>query len=335
MRARRFDGNRSIVLAWLAMFATTLFLLFPDAYAAEKIARVGFVGPESSGATGRAIVAFWDRLREIGWIEGKNLVIEQRWAAGRIDQLPALMAEVIGRNVDVLVTYSTPGAFAARNATNTIPIVVASMGEPVASGLVDSLARPGGNLTGLSMAWGDGIPGKWLELMHETIPQLATVAVIANPENPLNRSVVKVHTAAAPTSGVKIRVIEVREPHELERAFQEARERAQAVLVLPDALTVFHRRRIVALAAKHRLPDMYALFEFMDVGGLMAYGVDQTVLFRRAAEYVDKILRGARPADLPIEQPTRFKLVLNLKTAKALGITIPQSILLRADEVIR
>jgi putative ABC transport system substrate-binding protein len=209
------------------------------------------------------------------------------------------------------------------------------MGEPVANGLVDSLARPGGNLTGLSMAWGDGIPGKWLELMHETIPQLATVAVIANPDNPLNRSVVKELAAAAPKSGMKLRVIEVREPEELERAFQQARVRAQAVLVLPDALTVYHRRRITALAAKHRLPDMYALFEFMDAGGLMAYGVDQAVLFRRAAEYVDKVLRGARPADLPIEQPTRFKLVLNMTTAKALGITIPQSILLRADEVIR
>lgn len=306
-----------------------------EAHAADKVAHIGLVSPESSGATAGAMAAFWDHLRELGWVEGKNLVIERRSAAGRIDQLPALMADVIGRNVDVLVTYSTPGAFAAKNATNTIPIVVASMGEPVASGLVDSLARPGGNLTGLSMAWGDGIPGKWLELMHETIPQLATVAVIANPDNPLNRSVVKVLTAAGPTSAVKIRIIEVREPDELERAFQEARERAQAVLVLPDALTVFHRRRIVALAAKHRLPDMYALFEFMDVGGLMAYGVDQAVLFRRAAEYVDKILRGARPADLPIEQPTRFKLVLNMATAKALGITIPQSILLRADEVIR
>jgi len=304
-------------------------------YAADRVARIGFVGPESSGASAGAIAAFWDRLRELGWIEGKTLVIEQRWAAGRINQLPDLMAEVIGRKVDVLVTYSTPGAIAARNATNAIPIVVASMGEPVANGLAESLARPGGNLTGLSMAWGDGIPGKWLELMRETIPQLATVAVIANPDNPLNRSVVKELTAAAPTSGVKLRVIHVRESEELERAFQRARERAQAVLVLPDALTVFNRRRIVALAAKHRLPDMYALFEFIEVGGLMAYSVDQAVLFRRAADYADKILRGARPADLPIEQPTRFKLILNMKTAKALGITIPESILLRADEVIR
>jgi putative ABC transport system substrate-binding protein len=297
--------------------------------------RLGFVSPEAPSTTIRGISAFWDRLRELGWVEGQNLDIEQRWAEGRIDRLAALMNEVIERKVDVLVTYSTPGAVAAKNATSAVPIVVAVMGDPIGSGVATSVARPGGNLTGLSMEWGEGIAGKWVELLQEAVPRLSTVAVVANPDSPLARALMKELDAIAPTRGVKLQFFKVREPEALDSAFKGARRAAQAVLVLADPLTVHHKRQITALAAKYRLPAMYALLDFVDSGGLMAYGVDTTVLFRRAADYVDKILKGARPADLPIEQPTQFALAINLKTAKALGLTFPESILLRADEVIR
>jgi putative ABC transport system substrate-binding protein len=297
--------------------------------------RLGFVSPEAPSTTIRGISAFWDRLRELGWVEGQNLDIERRWAEGRIDRLAALMNEVIERKVDVLVTYSTPGAVAAKNATSTVPIVVAVMGDPIGSGVAASVARPGGNLTGLSLEWGEGIAGKWLELLQETVPRLSTVAVVANPDSKLARDLMKELDAIAPTRGLKLQFFRVREPEALDSAFKRARRAAQAVLVLADPLTVHHKREITGLAAKYRLPGMYALLDFVDSGGLMAYGVDTTVLFRHAADYVDKILKGARPADLPIEQPTQFALAINLKTAKALGLTIPESILLRADEVIQ
>ncbi|MGH2361296.1 MAG: ABC transporter substrate-binding protein, partial [bacterium] len=332
--------RRVLLLAFgLSLAALAAAVLAPPlaraADPAQRIVRVGFVDPESPSTAVRGVPAFWQRLRELGWVEGQNLVIETRWAEGRIDRLPALMEEVVGRKVDALVTYSTPGALAAKNATSTVPIVVALMGDPFASGVADSLARPGSNLTGLSLAWGEGIAGKWLELLQETVPRLSTVAIIANSDSPLSRGLAKELEVIAPTRGLKLVIIAVREPESLDRAFKQAYREAQAVLVLPDPLTVHNRRRITALATRHRLPGMYGLLEFVDAGGLMAYGVDHTVLLQRAADYVDKILRGAKPADLPIEQPTKFELVVNLKTAKALGITIPQSILLRADEVIR
>jgi len=302
----------------------------------RRVVRVGFVGPGSPPTAARGTTALWERLRELGWVEGQNLVIEARWAEDRYDRLPALMAEVIGRKVDVLVTYGTAAAIAAKNATSTVPIVGAPMGEPLRTGLATNLARPGGNLTGLSLGWGQGSGGKWLELLQETVPQLTTVAVIWNPDNQVEREVVKDLEAIAPRGGLKLRLIEVREPGALDRAFEQAGRKAQAVLVLPDpAILAAHRRQVTALAAKHRLPAMYALRDFVDAGGLIAYAPDYSVMWHRAAEYVDKILRGAKPGDLPIEQPTKFELTVNLKTAKALGLTIPQSILLQADEVIR
>jgi len=302
---------------------------------ARKVVRVGFVGPESPSTTVRGVAAFWQRLRELGWVEGQNLVIEARWTEGRAERLPTLLAEVIGSKVDVLVTYSTPAAVAAKKATSTVPIVVAGMADPVSGGLAQSLARPGGNLTGVSLGYSEGFSGKWLEMLRETVPRLSTVAVISNPDNPADRELRRKIEAVAPTSGVKLRFIDVREPKALDGAFQQARRAAQAVLVLPDPVTVNNRQKVVAIAAKHGLPGMYVFSDFVEVGGLMSYGVDQTVLFRRAAEYVDKILNGTKPGDIPIEQPTKFELVVNLKTAKALGITIPESILLRADQVIR
>ena len=330
-------SRRFAPLAFAFSFASAIVLGSPLLRAAEpaqRVVRVGFVNPASRSIGSRALTQFWERLRELGYVEGQNLVIEARWAEGRYDRLPELMAEVIGRKVDVLVTYSTPAAAAAKNATSTIPIVAAGMGDPIGSRLVASLARPGGNLTGLSLGWAEGIAGKWLELLQETVPQLTTVAVIANPDNPLSRVQAKQLQAIAPTRGLKLWLTEVREPGALDRAFGQAGQQAQGVLVLPDPLIAALRGQLTALAARHRLPTIYSLRDFVDAGGLMSYGPDMGVQYRRAAEYVDKILKGALPADLPIEQPTQWTLVVNLKVARALGLTIPQSILLRADEVI-
>jgi putative ABC transport system substrate-binding protein len=245
------------------------------------------------------------------------------------------MADVVAHKVDVIVTRSTPAAIAAKNATTAIPIVIASMGDPIGTALVPSLARPGGNLTGLSLEATEDLCGKWLELLQETVPRLSTLAVVSNPDSAYVRKITKDLEAVAPTRGVKLRFVDVREPADLTSAVRQARHQAQAALVLADPLLVAHRQQVTRLAASNRLPTMYTILEFMDSGGLMAYGADSVILYRRAAEYVDKILRGAKPSDLPIEQPTQFKLVVNLKTAKGLGITIPESILLRADEVIR
>jgi putative ABC transport system substrate-binding protein len=336
MRTCRLGSRCSILLVLVAVAAVLAPPLVRAAEPAQSVARVGFVGPASRNAAhGGGRSQFWERLRELGYIDGQNLVIEARWAEGRYDQLPALMAEVLERKVDVLVTYGTEAAVAAKNATSTIPIVVAAMGDPIRSGVAASLARPGGNLTGLSMGFAEGMAGKWLELLQEMVPRLSTVAVIANPDNPIARDLAKELEAIAPRRGLKLRLIEVREAGALDRAFEQAGRKAQAVLVLPDPMVAAHRGQVTALAAKYRLPTMYYLRDYVDAGGLMAYGPDLAVLYRRAADYVDKILKGAKPGDLPIEQPTKFELIVNLKTAKALGITIPESILLRADEVIR
>jgi putative ABC transport system substrate-binding protein len=301
----------------------------------ERLVRVGYVGGESPSTFARGVPDFWWRLRELGWVQSRNLIQEERWAEGRIDRLPALMAEMVERKVDVLVTASTPAAVAAKNATSTIPIVVAAMSDPVGAGVATSLARPGGNLTGLSLQMTEGIPGKWLELLQETAPRVSTVAVIGNPDSPLFRLVRKPLDAAAAARGMKLRYFEVREPEELKHAFSQARRGAHAALVIPDPLMFQYQRRVTELAANHHLPVMYGAPEFADADGLIAYGLNRTVLFRRAAEYVDKILRGAKPSELPIEEPTQYLLVVNLKAAKALGLTIPESILLRADEVVR
>ena len=316
----------------VALSATTLVHSGWAADPTQKVARLGFVDPASRSARS---AAFWERLRELGWVEGQNLVVETRWADSHIDRLPNLMSDVLARKIDVLVTYSTSGALAAKNATQTVPIVVAAMGDPVGTGIAASLSRPGGNLTGVSLQWGEDLGGKWLELLQETVPKVSTIAVISNPDSPVVRKLVTDLQRIAQRRGVKLHFEDVREVSALAGAFKRARQVTQAGLVLADPLTVDARREITALAATHRLPTLYVLRDFMDTDGLMAYCVDNGIVFRLAAEYVDKILRGARPADLPIEQPTQFSLVVNLRTARALGITIPESILLRADEVIR
>jgi putative ABC transport system substrate-binding protein len=301
----------------------------------RKSVRLGFVGASSSATASKGLAAFWDRLRELGYVEGENLIVERRWANGQLERLPALMAEVAARKVDVIFTSGTPAALAARKATATIPIVVAAMGDPLGTGLVTSLAQPGGNLTGLSLEMTEDLSGKWLQLLQEAVPHLSTVAVISNPGSPLVPKLAKNLEAAAHTRGVKLRFVDVREPVALAGAFKQARHDAQAALIVPDPLITEHRTRITALAATNRVPTLYTLLDFMETGGLMAYGVDTQLLSRRAAEYVDKILKGAKPGDLPIEQATQYRLVVNLRTAKALGLTISQSLLLRADEVIR
>ena len=302
---------------------------------AQRVARMGFVMPGSASVNPRGISGFWDRLRELGWVEGANLIVERRFAEAHFERLPALMADVIALNVDVIMTGSTPGATAAKNATRAIPIVVVGMGDPVRSGLVASLAHPGGNLTGMSTGFGENFSGKWLGLLQETVPRLSTVAMIMNPLNSVAQNLAKDAEALAPKRHLKVEIIEVRDAQALESAFEQARREAQAVLVHGDPVTLENRTQIIALAAKHRLPAMYNLLDFVDSGGLMAYGPDFPALFQRSADYVDKILRGAKPADLPIEQPTEYVLAVNLKAAKALGLTIPQSILLQANEVIR
>ena len=331
--------RRLLILAALA----AVFVVAPPTAKVSKaegrahtaIVRVGFIDPYSPSNALRGAPAFWKRLHELGYVEGDNLNIEMRWAEGGIDRLPTLMAEVIALRVDVIVTYSTPAAIAAKKSTNSIPIVVVAMGDPIGTGLAASLARPGSNLTGLSLEMTEDLSGKWLELLQETVPSLSVVAVISNPESRLDTEITRHLQAASVRRGVMLHVVQVRKPEALASAVAQAKRKAQAALVLPDPLTVQYRKEIAALAAKHRLPAMYMLLDFMDSGGLMAYGVDNEVLFRRAAEYVDRILKGANPAELPIEQPTQFSLAVNLKAARALGITIPESILLRADEVIR
>lgn len=296
---------------------------------------MAFVSAGSTAAASKNIAALWERLHELGYIEGDNLIVERRWADGQLERLPTLMADVVARKVDLIFTTGTPPALAAKNATATIPIVVAAMGDPVGTGLVASLAHPGGNLTGLSLDMTEDLSGKWLQLLQEAVPRTATVAIIANPDSALVPKVAKHLESAARTRGLKLRFVDVREPSALPAAFKQAKEQSQVALIVPDPMITEHRAQITALAASNRIPTLYTLLEFMEGGGLMAYGIDTRLLFRRAAEYVDKIFKGAKAGDLPIEQATQYRLIVNLKTAKSLGLNIPQSLLLRADEVLR
>ena len=322
----------------LAALVITTAMAALTAVAAEpegKLARVGRVYTGAPSTTPRGFSGFTERLRELGWTEGRNLVIESRWAEGRDERFPALVKELIERKVDVIVVTGTAAAVAAKQTTSTVPIVVAGMGDPVASGLAQTLARPGGNLTGFSVQNAEGMPGKWLEVLKEGVPRVADVAVMLNPNNPLAAVYEKRFKEAARAQSLRIRFLPMTREGELDRLFRQARGQVQAAIVVPEAFTMYHRKQITGLAAKYRLPTIYGLLEFVDVGGFMAYGVDMTVLWRGTAVYVDKILRGAHPGELPIEQPTQFSLAVNLRTAKALGLNLPQSILLRADEVIR
>jgi len=279
--------------------------------------------------------AFRQGLRELGWVEGQNLVIDYRSAEGKLDRLPDLAAELVRLKVDIIVAVPTPAAAAAKNAIETIPIVMIGVGDPVGTGLIASLARPGGNATGLSFSVGLEIAGKLLELLKETVPKVRRVAILSNPANPVQPLLIREVNVAARSLGVQLQHLEARGPNEFDGAFAAmAKERVGALLIVADGMLIFHRTRLADLAARSRLPAAYGWREHVEAGGLMSYGPSLRDLFRRAATYVDKILKGAKPADLPVEQPTKFELVINLKTAKALGLTIPQSVLGRADQVI-
>ncbi len=301
-----------------------------------KVFRIGYlanVPPTDPGAS-RLWDAFLQGLREFGYVEGQNIVIERRYSEGRYERLPALAAELVRLKVDVIVAGGTPTPHAAKRATSTIPIVMTNHPDPVEGGLVASLARPGGNVTGLSFVAPD-LVGKQLQLLQEAVPRISRVGVLSNPTNPIHALYLSEAEVAARSLRVRLHILEARAPSEFAGAFSAmTKESAVALVVLSDPMFFGERTRIAELAAKSRLPMMAAQREHAEAGGLLAYGASLRENYRRAAAYVDKVLKGAKPGDLPIEQPAKFEFVVNLKTARALGLTIPQSVLLRADEVI-
>jgi ABC-type uncharacterized transport system substrate-binding protein len=298
-----------------------------------KLPTIGFLGGSTPSVDGRRVAAFMVRLRELGWVEGRNVAIDVRWAAGRSERAAEIAAEFVRLKVDVIATFGTTPVLAAKQATSVIPIVFAQAADPVGTGVVATLARPGGNVTGLSSQTTD-LPGKRLELLREVVPGLRRLAILANVDNVsavLERSEAR---TAAGILGLEATMLDIRRGEDIGPAFEALKVGADALYVVIDALVVTNRIRINTLALAGRLPTMYALREDVEAGGLMAYGPNSPDLFRRAAEFVDKILRGAKPAELPVEQPTKFELVFNLVTAKALGLTVPPTLLARADEVI-
>jgi putative ABC transport system substrate-binding protein len=305
---------------------------FAEAQQAEKVYRIGRLGLSSrSDVTG--IAALHQGLRDLGYQEGKNLVIEYRWAEGRYERLPALADERVRLKVDVLVTYATPGARAAKQATTTIPVVVASMGDAVATGIVPNLARPGGNITGSQSQFPE-VMGKRIEMLREVIPRLARVAVLFNPANPALPSALKVMEVTARSLGIELQLIEAPSPQDFGSAFTAmAQRRSEGVVVVDDPVLRSHGRVIAELAAKRRLPSVGER-EYAEDGGLLAYAVNRPEVWRRAAIFIDNILKGAKPGDLPIEQPTKYDFVVNMWTAKLLGVAVPSALLLRADQVI-
>jgi putative ABC transport system substrate-binding protein len=307
--------------------------LIAGAQQGKKSPRIGFLSPGSALSTPHQ--TFRQGLRELGYVEGQNIVVEYRWGDGDVNRLTALAEDLVRRGVDVLVTASNPATLAAREATSSTPIVFASSSDPVGTGFVASLAHPGGNVTGLSLVTPE-LSGKRLQLLQETLPKLTRVALLWDAGNIGMADRVRETEEAARKLGVDLHVEWVRDLTGLDRAFAAlAKLRLDAFLTTVEPFTGDHQQRIVAFAAQQRLPAMYEEREFVNAGGLMAYGPSLAANYRRAAVYVDKIVKGAKPADLPVEQPARFDLVINLKTAKALGLTIPQSVLIRADELIR
>jgi putative ABC transport system substrate-binding protein len=302
---------------------------------ARSVPRVGYLF-SFTPAEGRHL---WEAcrqgLRQLGYVEGQNIALESRWADGRHERLPELAADLVRLKVDVIVSSATPASRAAKAATSSIPIVIVAVGEPVKVGLIASLARPGGNVTGLSLLTTE-LSGKRLELLGQVVRTMSRVAILMNPDNPVTTVFLEETRIAAQKLGAQLQLLEARNPREIEQVLDAAAgERAAGLIVFDDPVLWSHRKQVVALAAKRRLPAMYGFREFVDEGGLMSYGPDRVDHYRRTAVYVDKILKGAKPGDLPVEQPTKFELVINLKTAKTLGLTIPPSLLLRADEVIR
>lgn len=330
-------GWQAVSYPMIGVLAALAVLTVPLAAEAQptpgKTARIGYLSQRS--APSHVDEAFRQGMRDLGYVEGRNLSIEYRWADWKVERLPELAAELIRLNVDVIVSAGgIVTALAAKKVTRTVPIVFTA-GDPVRSGLVESVGRPGGNLTGIDLLNFE-INAKRLELLKEVVPSVSRVAVLTNPANPNSARGLKDVEIAAAALKIKLHVVEAREAGKLEAAFTAlTKERAGALIVLPDPMLFGQRERIVGLAAKSRVPGVYEWREFAEAGGLMSYGTNIADVYRRLAIYVDKILKGAKPADLPIEQPTTFELVINLKTANALGVTIPPSLQVRADHVIR
>jgi len=323
------DRRRFLLTSLAGIFAAPLAAQGQQAGGLHQIGYLSF--STSSGP----LDGFRQGLRELGWVEQQNIAIDYRFAEGRLDRLPDLAAELVRRKVDIIVTVATPAAAAAKNATGTIPIVMVGIGDPVGQGLIASLARPGGNVTGLSFSVGVETYGKGLELLKESVPKLRRVAILSNPANPSQAPAMSNVKAAARSLGLRPQLLEARGPQDFDGAFAAmAKEGAGALLVVADSMFVLHRTRLADLAARSRLPAAHAFRENVEAGALMSYGPSLPDLGRRAATFVDKIFKGAKPADLPVEQPTKFELVINLKTAKALGLPIPPSLLARADQVI-
>jgi putative ABC transport system substrate-binding protein len=328
IRAKRISRVHVLVCLLPAVFLPAAFV------GAQQAKKLGVLSGGSRSSASAGTDAFRQRLRELGYSEGRNIIIEYRYADGKLDRLPELANELIANKVDVLVAQAPAAVRAAKSATTEIPIVMAHGGDPVAQGFVAGLARPGGNITGLSNFSAE-LGGKRLELLREAFPKAAPVGVIWNPDAPGPALSFKELEIAGKALRVKLHPLQVRGPNDFEGAFQAASERAGGLVVIQDIVTVTHRKRIVELAAKHRLPAIYMEADFTEAGGLMSYGPSQSDMFRRAATYVDKILKGAKPADLPVEQPKKFEFVVNLKTAKQIGLTIPPNVLARADRVVK
>jgi len=317
----------------LAVGGAVAWPLAARAQQAGPLPTIGFLVAGTPTSHGQWIAAFVQRLRELGWIEGRTITIEYRWAEGRSERFAEIAAELVRRKVDVIVTSATEAIVAAKQATSVIPIVFAAAGDPVGTGLVASLARPGGNITGLSIQQTD-VAAKRLELLREIVPGLRRLAILGNASGPAVVLDMREVETAARTLGLEVITSEIRRGEDIAPAFAAFKGRAEALYLPIDPLVNTHRLRINMLALAARLPTMHSVREYVEAGGLISYGPNRPELYRRAAELVDKILRGAKPADIPVEQPTKFELVINVKTAKALGLDIPPSLLARADEVI-
>ena len=323
-------------LKWLGLLVLLVgWVEMAEAQQPAKVPRIGFFSAPSLSAVSARTEAFRQGLRELGYVEGKNIVIEWRSAEGKLDRLPALATELVRLKVDVIVTTGATNTRAAKEATTTIPIVMAQDPDPVGNGFVASLARPGGTITGLSSLTAD-LSGKRLELLKEILPKLSRVAVLGTSASPGMAQQLRETELAAGAFGMQFQFLDILDPKDIEPAFRTAtKRRADAVLVLRGPVLTSQRTQVVELAVKSRLPATYAETEYVEAGGLMTYGPSVTDLFRRAATYVDKILKGTKPADLPVEQPKKFEFIINLKTAKQIGLTIPPNVLARADRVIR
>jgi putative tryptophan/tyrosine transport system substrate-binding protein len=323
------------------IFCTALFLLMTVRISAvaqqiKTTSRIGFVSPASSPTAAPNLEALRQGLHELGYVEGKNILIETRWAEGSADRFPRLLSELNQLKVEVIVIGGIAGAIAAKKSRLAIPIVFAAVTDPLGQGIIESLARPGGNITGVALSVGEGFSGKWVELLKEAVRKLETSAVLRNPAHPLASVFKREMQAAARALRLKLDFVDARDRDELASAvLRLGKERPPGLIVTPDPVFTAGRSRIVDLVATHHLPSLFFSGDFVDAGGLMSYGPSFRESYRRAAFYVDRILKGMKPEDLPVEQPTKFELVINLKTAKQIGLTIPPNVVARADKVIR